>query len=203
LVVFHHISGQIYLIDYFFPAELKLFCCGFCMTWLTEFARPVAQQPGCGVARCWSAAAASAAGNTELHWAASVMPAEPGNIFQSTDNYISQKSRHSNSIRGTEVNKWSKQHFNLALSLVHLGFMTHLHSLPFIERHLSYLGGAGVSPWCCTAIGWAGVGLVFSCLHAHWMDDQSIKLCNRIPEKKYPQTNNLERGLCLILFVKC
>lgn len=152
------------------------------MTWLTELARPVAQRPGCGVERCWSAAAASAAGSTELHWAASVMPAEPGNIFKCTDN-ISQKSRHSKSNRGTEVNKWFNLHLNLAVCLVCCGFVTHLHSLPFIERHLSYLRGAGVSPWCCTAIGWAGVGLVFSCLHAHWMDDQSIKLCNRIPEK--------------------
>lgn len=162
--------------------------CGFCFwIWFTDCVWPVAQQPGYGVERCWSAAVASVAGSTELHWAASVTPAVPGNIFKSTDNCISHNSRQFKSQSGTDMNKWFKLHFNLAVSGLHSGFVTHLHSLPFIQRHLSYLRGAGVSPWCCTAIGWAGVGLVFSCLHAHWMDDQSIKLCNRIPEKNMHQ----------------
>ncbi len=103
---------------------------------------------------------------------------------------------------GTDMNNLFKLHINLAVSEVRSGFVTHLHSLSFIQRHLSYLRGAGVSPWCCTAIGWAGVGLVFSCLHAHWMDDQSIKLCNRIPEKNMHQKTIFNRGLMLIGFIK-
>lgn len=38
---------------------------------------PVAQPPGSAAGRCWSAAAASAAGSTEQHLAAAVTPAEP------------------------------------------------------------------------------------------------------------------------------
>lgn len=38
---------------------------------------PVAQPPGSAAGHCWSAAAASAAGSTERHLAAAVMPAEP------------------------------------------------------------------------------------------------------------------------------
>lgn len=39
---------------------------------------PVAQLPGSAAGRCWSAAAASAAGSTEPRWAAAVTPAGPG-----------------------------------------------------------------------------------------------------------------------------
>lgn len=78
LVVFPHPPGIISLIIF----------CGFCLIWFTDCVWPVAQQPGYGVERCWSAAVASVAGSTELHWAASVTPAVPGNILKSTDNSI-------------------------------------------------------------------------------------------------------------------
>lgn len=56
------------------------------VTELTDWVWPVAQRPGCGVERCWSVAEASAAGSTELHWAASVVPAVPVNTFENPNN---------------------------------------------------------------------------------------------------------------------